>query len=100
MYIYNFTEDERVEKLLKENRPYEAAKYCFCAETSTKAMIMVIEEFTKKRKIKIETRNLFLLQKQTLKCLLCHCINTEGGENTPIIIVTKKKSKEFKTIIF
>jgi hypothetical protein len=96
MFTYGVTKDEEARKLVEEDRLHEAARYCFYVDLPTKTMIMVIEEFIKKRKIRIETKSLFLLKKQTLRYLLCCCINTEKQENIPKITIIKKKN--YKTI--
>lgn len=98
MFTYSISEDERVETLLKENRFYEAAKYCFQAQTSRKSKIIIIERFKKERKIEIRTKSLFLLKDNTLRCLLCFCISTEKQGNKPRIIITKRDKKKYKTI--
>ncbi|MDD3292829.1 MAG: hypothetical protein PHI45_00630 [Candidatus Pacebacteria bacterium] len=98
MFTHDVTKDEKAKQLVEENRLYEAARYCFYVDIPTKTMIMVIEEFIKKRKIKIETKSLFLLKKQTLRYLLCCCINTEKRESIPKITIIKKKN--YKTITF
>ena len=98
MFSYNVPEDERVRILLKEKRLYEAARYCFYAQTSRESKIMIIEGFKKERKIEIKAKSLFLLKDNTLRCLLCFCISTEKQGDKPRIIITKKKKKKYKTI--
>ncbi|GEM_PF-3343901 len=85
--------DQRVKNLLEQGKRYEAAKLCFCLETTRDLKVKVIKTFIEGEELSIEGEELSRLGNQTLRSLLLFCRKRENGQR-PKIIVFKAKGRQ------